>query len=283
MNSKSRILDRLKQVSLNLRDAQEQDIEALLQEFGSKGYFGRNVLAGEHIVRVREIGFREKYLNIYCRESQISYVKDVSKIMDYNRASCPLESMFYGTIVDSRIEESHISAMFEAFGISKNYRFQESFNKYVMSGLWEVKRKFHSTAFIHCNEYHSRNKTAAEMNLNFQSFIRQHPMSELYASFSEFMSSQFYKDVDNLERYNYKISAVQTKYLQSRGIKSVIYPSVKGADGLFNIAIHPEYFENNYFQLKQVIVWRFYFDKGRIKVKSILSTSSFDDDGHFCF
>ncbi len=117
----------------------------------------------------------------------------------------------------------------------------------------------------------------------YASFISQYPDSEDYAKFSEFMASEFSKPVDDSQKYNYKISSVQTKVLESKGIKSVIFPSVKAYGEEFNIAIHPNFFNLGFFSLEEVVLWKLWVANGRMKVEPIMSTRDFFDDGHFNF
>ena len=169
--------------------------------------------------------------------------KSVEKVQDFQRASIPHETVFYGAVGDRALEDGDFIAMLET---SKLHREGKTIGKeeiYVSN--WKVKQNIDMAIICHPNVYANANPTGAvkAMQNNYRRRLLNYPCQALLPEFDKlvkFVSCQFAKKVKDGDNHQYMISA----FFAHNSLETeagIIYPSVQVNGQLgFNVALRPD-------------------------------------------
>lgn len=174
--------------------------------------------------------------------------KPAELVKDFQRASIPHETVFYGAVGDRALEDGELVAMLET---SKLHRDGITIGKEeIYVSHWRVKRDIGMVIICHPNVYANSNPIGAvkDMQINYLRCLPNYPNKELIPEFDklvELVSYQFAKSVKDGENYQYMISA----YFAHNTLETdagIIYPSVqvKGQLG-YNVALRPDIVESH--------------------------------------
>lgn len=177
--------------------------------------------------------------------SQVSY-RPAYQNTEYQRASIPKETMFYGSVLPEHyysgiIYDQRLTGSTEAVKvIRKNLDGEEI----VVYTTWVVTKPIKLCGIFFHQDYAKKNHYLQVLNSKFfkiLSRLNKNKRETILASV--YFSNQFAKQVNI--HYDYIISACFTKEIMAHGLDGVFYPSVKMDGEGFNIAINPLTVDNS--------------------------------------
>lgn len=175
--------------------------------------------------------------------------KRPEKVINYQRASIPHESVFYGAVGDRDVEDGDFIAMMETSSLHRNGR--DKGQEEIFVSQWRVIKDIDMALVCHPNVFvdANYNSTVNAMQKNYIRLLPGYPAEQdfipVFDKLVEFISGQFAKIVPEGDNSQYMISSyfAHNALLTESGI---IYPSVqvKGKLG-FNVALRPDIVENS--------------------------------------
>lgn len=229
--------------SLKLSEYPVDEIKKSLSEFGIVGFVALTLHKGKTIVRARPNDLDETFKTI----SELSYKP--SRFNDnYQRASTPFMTMFYGCVVpenieNCEIESARVTAVLEA---SKLYRRGiKSGEEKITFSLWTVIKDIPLIAIVYNQDFVKTSPQANELYLAYQSFLKQNNAYDILKnnSITEFLAFEFGKS-ETPNDFDYIISALFCELVVQKGFAGVYYPSVRAEGKGFNVAIHPDFVDS---------------------------------------
>lgn len=211
-------------------------IRYLLRSFGKFGVLITTLHKGKVIIRARP---SEK--EPFGKASDLSY-KPQKHNKTYQRASTPLKTMFYGSIVPeiSGENEPQTARITIGFELSEFIRSKSSTGELDLTySAWEVMEDIELVSLIHHKKFERPTKMSIELQQRFELMCRDYPnLREPTLAISEFLGNEFAK-LPILKQEDYMISALYSEIVSSK-YDGVLYPSVRlGGEGI-NVAIKPE-------------------------------------------
>ena len=156
--------------------------------------------------------------------------------------------MFYGCVVPENIAEgeldnARVTAIFEA---SKLYRQEiESGEEKITFSRWVVTKDIPLIAIVYHKDFINSSSHTNELHTAYQTFLKNNPNDIVNSnSVTEYLASEFAKK-ETPHDYDYLISAMFTEVALGQGFAGVYYPSVRAEGKGFNVAIHPDFVNNN--------------------------------------
>lgn len=220
-NTNFEIIEKIKKINLE-NDSSYSEIYNLIGQIIIP-YHIVSIKRGEYYYRARPKDGAIK------SKSDISYIKDSSKIKNFGRANTPNQSLFYA----ARQTET---AIFETSSLIRKNR-QDIKTENLILGRWFLKEDINVIAIISNPESIKKNKIIQK--LNNQSILN----SENELKFIlEFFASEFSKkNTGNCNEY--KISCAIYNFLQDKlgnSVDGIIFPSVENELNDINIALRPD-------------------------------------------
>lgn len=232
---KQTIINRLE--ALDLSQYPYFEIRELIRELGKVGFVIFTLHPGKTITRAR------------C-DGNLKTVSDLSyKPQQYNkqcqRASTPMQTMFYGCIVPEEqniIDTRFISACESSSLIREGM--ETSGEQTITFGKWEVIEDIHLLVVIHKDYFHDAdNSLLGELKIAYEDFLMKYPDAAKDIDISaKYFAKEFSKKNEDGFDYNYLISAIFTEVVTTdHAFDGVMYPSVQTGGQLgFNVAITPD-------------------------------------------
>lgn len=175
--------------------------------------------------------------------------KPAKLVYDFQRASIPHESVFYGAVGDINSEAGDFIAMLETSKLHRDKlaRGQEA----IYVSRWRVTKEIGPALICHPNVYvdSSPNGFVNEMQRNYKRMLPDCQVEQdfipTFDKVVEFMARQFAKRVREGENFQYMISAYFAHFSLKKD-EGIIYPSVqtKGMLG-YNVALNQDVVDNN--------------------------------------
>ena len=215
----------------------KERIHHLIDNFLKKGIYWLHhpLKAGTYISRCRK--------NPNSLDKEDFTYNNPKYVKDFQRASIPNETIFYGSVGDESSKEyGNMISMIETSKLHRN-NYQTGREEIYVSH-WKVKEDIKMQLIVHpevfCkSEY---NNSLRQMKEHYFMKLKDYPIPEIIPEFQnlvKIISEQFSKKVTNGNNYEYLISAYFSHYLITPE-KGLIYPSVQVSGNLgFNIALHP--------------------------------------------
>lgn len=261
----NKVIEELSQ--LPLEKGSELKVKELLQKLflDGVGLIMRYLHQGETIIRSR-INNCEKSFS--CA-NELTYVPQ-HKNKEYQRASTPNQTMFYGTI---NVDDKQPSRESQLISLVENCKWlvDENSNGFqvITSGIWKVKKDIPYILIIPKEDFLKCNPKLQEEVNGFNEFMRQRTPAEQDRTIcvSNFIGEQFKKMNTDNNPYNYLISAIFTELIIKKdNIHGVAYTSamVEKKQGL-NVAITPEIVDDA-LELDKVVECTIYKYKEQIKL-----------------
>lgn len=149
----------------------------------------------------------------------------------YQRASTPLQTMFYGAITAEEEEENMPVAEHIVFTeIQTPKEFQT-----IVYSHWEVIEDIELLSIVQSGTYSTPSKGVLSLQQLYKKEFKKHPGVE----FMNFIASEFSKEQIR-DDYDYVISGWYAKMACELGYYGVEYPSVKVGGAGMNVAINPK-------------------------------------------
>lgn len=225
--------------NLNLSSYPVKEIKSLFKEFGQAGAVITTLPKRKKILRARINKDSEHFNSILA----LSY-KPKKFNTTYQRASTPISTMFYGSIVPEILgrtepETARITALME---ISDFVRDTGTIGKHKITfSVWEVVEDIHLVSLIHHKKFERQTELTKQLQNEYSKFIKNYPeLEKASIDISEFLAEQFAKPVEKENDFDYLLSALYTEFIVKYGYDGVLYPSVKLAGEGINIAVKPE-------------------------------------------
>lgn len=170
--------------------------------------------------------------------------KPAEIVEDYQRASIPHKTVFYGAVGDREVEDGEFIAMLET---SKTHRNNIEYGREeIFVSHWGVKQDIQMALISHPKVFVDSNigSTVDEMQKNYNRLLPRYPADRDFIiefdKLAEFVARQFAKRVKDGNNFEYLISA----YFANNALETdcgIIYPSaqVNGKLG-FNVALRPD-------------------------------------------
>lgn len=185
----------------------------------------------------------------YKEKSEVSFLPQ-EKNTKCQRASTPLKTMFYGTIIheEQGSEESRLIAASEVSSLLKGGK-ETKGTELITFSNWRVIRDINLVVILDENTYKnvSNNPLLSELRNSYIEFVKLTPeIEENVRLISNFFAKEFAKEPINYE-YDYFISAIFSEIVTNElNYDGVMYPSVQAGGQLgFNVAIKPEVVNKN--------------------------------------
>lgn len=175
--------------------------------------------------------------------------KPPKRITEFQRASIPYESVFYGAVGDRDVEDGDFIAMLETSSLHRNNR--DRGQEVIFVSRWRVKKDINMSLICHPNVFvnSNRNSTVNAMQKNYIRRLPDYPSEKefipIFDKLVEFVAGQFAKKVSEGDNIQYMISSyfAHNSFSTESGI---IYPSVQVNGTLgYNVALRPDIVENN--------------------------------------
>lgn len=175
--------------------------------------------------------------------------KPPKRITEFQRASIPYESVFYGAVGDRDVEDGDFIAMLETSSLHRNNR--DRGQEVIFVSRWRVKKDINMSLICHPNVFvnSNRNSTVNAMQKNYIRRLPDYPSEKefipIFDKLVEFVAGQFAKKVSEGDNIQYMISSyfAHNSFSTESGI---IYPSVQVNGTLgYNVALRPDIAENN--------------------------------------
>jgi len=241
---------------LKLSEYPIDEINEIMKEFGKFGIVVTTLHKGKTIIRARPNEPNETFKTV----SELSY-KPAKLNTTFQRASTPNTTMFYGCVVPENIEKeefdnARITATLEA---SKLYRQEiENGEEKITYSRWTVTKDIPLVAIVYHKDFINNSSHTNELHTAYQTFLDKNPNDIINSNIvTEYLASEFAKK-ETPHDYDYLISAIFTELVISKGFAGVYYPSVRAEGKGFNVAIHPDFVNNN---MKAIVSGECYLDK----------------------
>lgn len=213
-------------------------------------------------------GRTEKDVKSFNSEFDISYRTDFANIKEYGRTNRPYQSVFYGSIPESKNDYPPLTLLTEILpDFFKDEKTVD--NKHITIGLWIVKKDFEVADICYSKDYSNNPIIIEKQNLwnkkleeEYNETVNQHKET------LEFISYQFSKK-DIKSHWDYKLSSVFFDLIQEEKITGILYPSVKRDFEGLNLSLRHEVVDD-LLELKSVGVYE--LSKEHKKVYPILFT-----------
>ena len=170
-------------------------------------------------------------------------------VNNFQRASIPNQSVFYGAVGDRDAEDGDFIAMMETSSLHRNGldKGQEEIfvSRWIVTKDIDMALICHPNVFVDANE----NSTVNAMQENYKRRLPDYPAEQdfipVFDKLVEFVSGQFAKKIPEGDNSQYMISSyfAHNALLTDSGI---IYPSVQVNGKLgFNVALRPDIVKNS--------------------------------------
>jgi len=165
-------------------------------------------------------------------------------VKDFQRASIPHNSVFYGTVGDRNPDDGDFIAMLETSKLHRNSLTRGKEEIYV--SRWRVTKDINSALICHPNVYVDSNPNGYvnEMQRNYKRKLKDYPSEPdfipTFDKLVEFVARQFAKKIPEGENSQYMISAFFAHFTLEKD-DGIVYPSVQVQGNLgYNVALNKD-------------------------------------------
>lgn len=234
-NKISQIVQQLKKLDLSLYPL--EDVSALFNAVATIPIMVTTLHPGRIIVRGQNYDPKADY----TIPSRHTY-KPQSLNKDYQRASTPFQTMFYGSITDEDIDKATeddnvpLARHIIMTEIGKTIK-EDIDEETIVYSSWVVLEDIDLVSVIQSDAYKTPSKLVLDLQKDFKTKFGHLPEMD----FIYFIASEFSKEDASLkEDYKYFISALFAENCCNLGYDGVAYPSVRTDGAGMNVAIKPE-------------------------------------------
>lgn len=183
------------------------------------------------------------------KKESFSY-KEASMVHNFERASIPYSSVFYGAVGDDNPEYGDFIAMLETSQIRRENK--DSGREKICVSRWQVKKELKMALVVHNDVFVdglTMGNSLNSMQQNYLKLLSEYPVSsevEILDKKVKFFATEFAKEVITGQDRQYMISAYFSDNVMNGNSDGIIYPSVQGKGQLgFNVAIKPSTVDNS--------------------------------------
>jgi len=224
---------------LDWRSYPTVDIDQLLTEFGQFPMMVTDYEEGRIIHRARPVNDDEIISNI----PELSFKPQVLNL-NYQRASTPSLTMFYGAVIPENMDSNginngRITSAMETCSFLRNIKLDGT--QRLLYGKWRVKSRISLITVLFTRFRNSKNQWIHTLSEDFYNQISTFPenVQKKAKQINNFLSDEFSKYVGENEDYKYLVSSLFTNKCIQNGFDGVLYPSVRTMGLGLNVAIQP--------------------------------------------
>lgn len=267
---------------IGLENIRTDDLLSKLKHMPEAIYHSITLPPGQSIVRTR----RNSTNGYFTHPHQISHITDPKKhkSIRIGRANDDGEAIFYGSIPYPNSDIiTQFGSLIETKGI-QGYPTETAEELYTI-GHWKLTRPLKTVVLPHFEHYHKKNPYLGQLNRDYLRILDKESLDFKRDSIlaSTFFALEFAKDVLPHKIYDYKLSVTFRKLLWSRGLKGIIYPSVRLKGEVLNIAIDPSIIDFNGLTLKEVYVSRIIRQGAYNLIYPEMTVKEFGENGKFIY
>ena len=235
------VIDKLKYLNDNDVPGRKEQVQHLVDSIFPLKWLHHPLKAGTVITRCRRDAPNLKQESFGCKKA-----KDVK---DFQRASIPHESVFYGSVGDNGVEDGDMIALLETSKLHRNNI--EKGREQIAVSHWLVTKDIDMALICHNRVFSGAisGSTLNAMQFNYQRKLPEYDKNvnviREFDILAEFVSSQFAKRIQEGDNAQYMISAFFAHNSLSTE-PGIIYPSTQ-VDGKlgFNVVLTPQTVKNN--------------------------------------
>ena len=230
----NRTINRLRK--LDLQSTQVNEIIDLLMSVGETANINLTIGLNSTLLRARP----NKECPRFTKTEELS-IKPAKSNTDFQRASTPRKTMFYGVYMSGKLDQYERDIMRKAAAYETIPEIRVPNNPYsekLTLGYWTNHQKLNLIAIMHKNEYTESNPYTKEVFDAYKKHLASGDpkLMEKSLTFYEFLADEFSKKTIR-GNYDYRISALYTEAASRQSIDGVIYPSVRLGGISYNIAL----------------------------------------------
>jgi hypothetical protein len=229
---------------LDLSSKPVKQINNYINQIGLSAQIGYTLHPGSTILRARP---NKTEVETFTTKDQLSYRPQIYNL-DFQRASTPNQTMFYGCIHPSYLGKDdnnspRLGACFEASDTFRNNRFIA--NEKITFSRWEVKSDINLMIIIPAVRNQNVDSFMTFMNSELDKVLQKDPeLAQRTRLINHYFSQEFSKTNIRFD-YDYMISALYTDMIVKSGFDGVLYPSVKSQGKAYNVCITKSATDNN--------------------------------------
>lgn len=262
--------------AFNLANDPYQEAKQLIYQLQKIGVMEYTLHAGKTMTRGRTNNLAPHRDASFELVADLSY-KPQQYNNDYQRASTPHQTMFYGSVLPPQATPTLYERMIsvsEASILLRQAHIPDTSSVLQQEGItfgsWLVTEDIPLLAVCYHKALSQRSLLGQELYEALERGTAQlpAPLREQTLAINTFFAAEFGKPSHNFSgNYEYLISAVFSEIAVERGFAGVYYPSVKADGQGFNVAISPAYTDKA-LQLDKVLECTLYKRDGRFMLGS---------------
>lgn len=195
--------------------------------------------AGHYVERVR----LNKDESVFLTPAELGYIRDLSKIKDCGRANGSGSSIFYGSVISSKVSLPHIVALAETEELLRGKEKGKRDKKLVMTiSRWRIEKDMVLAEMVFSKsalEQQPEVRKARDFHLRLMRQQFPEPTVQAFVQLQEFFSEEFGK-ANIKASHDYHMSAAFAEVLYELGVaQGIIYPSVRTDMAGSNVALLP--------------------------------------------
>ena len=226
--------------NLDLRTYPHEEVKNLIRMFGKFGVIQMILHPGKSIIRARPMNPGDKFNT----RASLSY-KPAEYNKSYQRASTPLQTMFYGSDIpidlprEERVNARIVSAL-ETCDLLRDHVCEGE--QLVTFSKWVVKDDIPLIAICYHKDFVNKSLHTKDL---YDAYLRDsHGLDadtrRRSVAVTEYLAGEFAKKEISHD-YEYLVSAVFAETCLRNGMAGVYYPSVRADAKGYNVAIAPEF------------------------------------------
>lgn len=235
MEDLDRIIDQLKR--LHLQTSHPNEIITLFKSVGITVGINLQLGINSTLLRARP----NKECPRFSRTQELS-IKPAKSNIDFQRASTPRKTMFYGVYMSGQPAQNELDIMrtTAVYETTPDIRIPNNpYSGKVTFGYWTNHQSLNLMAIVHKKEYTESNPYTKEIFNAYQEHLANNDkrLMEKSLKYYDFIANEFSKE-DIRGNYDYKISALFSEAASRNNIDGIIYPSVRVSGLSFNVALN---------------------------------------------
>jgi hypothetical protein len=222
---------------LDLQSTQVNDIINLLMSVGETMNINFTIGVNSTLLRARP----NKECPRFTKTKELS-IKPAKSNTDFQRASTPRKTMFYGVYMSGKLDQhkKDIMRTTAAYETIPEIRVPNNpYSEKLTLGYWTNHQKLNLMAIMHKTEYTEANPYTKEVFDAYKKYLvsGDSRLMEKSLTFYDFLADEFSKKTIR-GNYDYKISALYTEAVSRHDIDGIIYPSVRLGGMSYNVALN---------------------------------------------
>lgn len=234
MEDLNRTIKQLKK--LDLQSTHVNDIITLLMSVGEIVNINLTIDINSTLLRAR----LNKECPRFTKTEELS-IKPAKSNTDFQRASTPRKTMFYGVYMSGKLEQHEMEIMRKTAAFETIPEIRVPNNPYsgkLTFGYWTNHQRLNLMTIMHKKEYTEINPYTKEVFNAYKAHLAtgDSRLMEKSLTYYDFLADEFSKKTIR-GNYDYIISALYSEAASRGDIDGVIYPSVRVGGVSYNVAI----------------------------------------------